>query len=111
MKTSIIVKLQVEGVHCWPDCDIEEVSFLKQPHRHIFHIACKKEVRHDDRDIEIIQFKHRIHDYLRAKYSNGNMCEFGAMSCEMLARELMQFFGLCYCSVLEDNENGAEIVA
>ena len=32
------------------------------------------------------------------------------MSCEMIARELAEVFDLFYCSVLEDNENGAEVI-
>ena len=34
---------------------------------------------------------------------------FGDMSCEMIAKELLKVFELNYCSVLEDNENGAEV--
>ena len=34
---------------------------------------------------------------------------FKSMSCEMIARELYEGFDLEYCSVFEDNENGAEI--
>ena len=39
--------------------------------------------------------------------SMGNL---ESMSCEMLASELLQTFKLSYCSVLEDNENGAEVL-
>ena len=35
--------------------------------------------------------------------------QFESRSCEMLARELMDNFNLKYCSVFEDNENGAEV--
>jgi hypothetical protein len=105
MITLIVVKLQIEGLHHWPNCDIEEVSFLKNPHRHIFHITCKKEVTHDDRDIEIIMFKRKIHNYIVDKWKG----DFGSMSCEMIASDLLKEFGLFYCKVLEDNENGAEV--
>lgn len=106
--TSIIVNLQLEGVHQWSACPIEEVSFLRYPHRHVFHICCKKPVGHDDRDIEIIQLKHRIQEYLAFACPDGQL---GEKSCEMLARELATRFGLSYCSVLEDGENGAEYAA
>lgn len=107
MITNIIINLQIEGIHNWENCDISEVSFLKYPHRHIFYITCKKEVYHDDRDIEIIMFKRDIENYLKTTY--GNICIFGSKSCEMIAKELLTTFSLNYCSVLEDNENGAEI--
>lgn len=103
--TNIIVKLQYIGIHCWKDCPLEEVKYLRDPHRHTFYITCKKEVNHDDRDIEIIMFKDKILAWLDQTY-NGN---FGTMSCEMIARALMNEFELNYCMVLEDNENGAEI--
>ena len=49
MKTNVIVKLQVDGIHCWPDAEevFPEVGFLSDPHRHMFHITCKKRVNQD----------------------------------------------------------------
>ena len=46
MKTSIIVKLQVEGTHNWPTASDFEPSmkYLEYQHRHMFHIVGKKEV-------------------------------------------------------------------
>lgn len=115
-QTNIIVKLQVEGFHNWPNAKevFPDVAFLSDRHRHIFHITCKKEVHHDDRDVEIIRFKREILNYLYSKYQSSTLgwhvyLELGAMSCEMLAKELFNKFNLEYCSVLEDNENGAEI--
>lgn len=109
MKTNVVVTLQIEGTHKWGKCNIEEVMFLSQEHRHIFYITCKKGVSHDDRDIEIICLKRGITEYLHRAY--GKVCRFGNMSCEMIARELTEKFSLCYCAVMEDNENGAEVVA
>tara|TARA_R100000805_G_C3589111_1_gene91365 strand:+ start:82 stop:405 length:324 start_codon:yes stop_codon:yes gene_type:complete len=106
MKSNIIVNLQYEAIHYWPNCNIKEVEFLKHPHRHIFHICCKKEVTHNDRDIEIIKLKREILFYLNEEYQ-GN---FVSRSCEMIAEELMIIFKLNYCRVLEDNENGAEVI-
>jgi hypothetical protein len=106
MKTNIIVNLQFEGVHCWPDCNIPEVYFLKSPHRHIFHIQAKKQVQHDDRDIEFIRLKRQIQAYLKHTYPDG---ELGSNSCESIAKDILEGFELDYCSVLEDGENGAEV--
>ena len=113
MKTNVIVKFQVEGLHCWPNAAkvFPEVAFLSDLHRHIFHITCKKKVNHDDRDVEFIIFKRDILEYLRGEYFDEDVrChQFNSKSCEMLARELYEEFNLEYCSVFEDNENGAEI--
>lgn len=111
LKTNIIINTQVEGIHNWPGCDIKEVEFLKFPHRHIFHICCKKEVKHDDRDVEIINLKRQINQVLSQVYGSAEtgVLMFGSKSCEMLARELLLTFELEYCSFLEDGENGAEV--
>ena len=50
-------------------------------------------------------------EYLETKYYNSDARthEFGAKSCEMLAKEILKEFDCVYVSVFEDNENGAEI--
>lgn len=110
-QTNIIINTQVEGVHHWPACDIKEVEFLKHPHRHIFHICAKKEVSHDDRDIEIIELKRKINEFLYNNWfqPSENTHQFLSMSCEEIAKSIFNQFKLDYCSVLEDGENGAEI--
>ena len=106
MKTSIIINFSIEGVHSWPSCPLAEVQFLKNEHRHLFYIRCEKAVDHSDRAIEIIKFKREVQEYLWKKYG-FHCCYFGALSCEMIAEELVKQFNLSRCSVLEDNENGA----
>lgn len=108
-KRKIIVKLEVEGIHQWAECPIKAVEFLRNPHRHIFHITCKKEVIGNDRDIEIIMFKRSILSYLHAMHGQGDIVNFGNMSCEAIAEELCYKFNLSSCKVLEDNENGAKV--
>lgn len=112
-KTNIIVRFQIEGFHNWPAAKklLPKVAFLSDRHRHVFYVECKKAVSHSDRDVEIILFKREVTQYLFKKYAKAgapHVCEFGAMSCEMIAEELLKKFQLEYCSVLEDNENGAE---
>jgi len=104
MKRQIIVKLQVEGLHKWAGCPIEDVSFLRDRHRHMFHIEVRKTVTHNDRDIEIIMLKREIINYL-----GKQPIEFGNQSCEMIAEDILTRFNCTYVSVLEDNENGAII--
>lgn len=101
---NIIVQLQISGCHRWPDCNIKEVEYLKNKHRHVFHVEAKKRVFDNNREIEIISFKEEIKAYLESK--NG---DFGSLSCEMIAEDLLKRFGLSYVKVLEDNENGAEV--
>lgn len=113
MRKTVIVTLQIEGLHCWKDCPIEEVSFLREPHRHIFHIRCERTVAHLDRDVEIICLKRDIEEWFFKQYyvPQLRIHNFGTKSCEMLALELVSEFKLLTCQVLEDNENGASIDA
>ena len=115
MKTLIVVRFQIEGLHNWPSARtmVPEMGFLSDLHRHMFHIEAKKKVMHDDRDIEIIMFKRELEDYFKRNYFDKalNLCNFGPRSCETLAKDLMEAYALDYCQVLEDGENGAEIWA
>ena len=119
-RTEVYCTVQIEATHNWPDCPFDEVDYLRVPHRHVFHIKAYAPVTHSDRDVEFIMLKHKIRDYLVNKYGvfetiptvKGTStyythCVFGAMSCEMLAEELIGRFHLTCCEVSEDNENGA----
>lgn len=107
--SQVFCTLQIEGIHHWPGCPFDEVAHLRDLHRHMFHIKAYKAVNHDDRDTEFILLKHEIQQHLRRNYYKTHLkcCLFGAMSCEMIARELIDAFGLTRCEVSEDNENGA----
>lgn len=109
MNTLVVATLQVEGTHRWEDCPFDEVGYLRDAHRHMFHIKVVKEVTHDDRDVEIIKLKRQVKGYLEVKYHIPPyfLCDFGCMSCEMIAKELVERFDLESCEVLEDGENGA----
>jgi len=123
IKTEVYCTLQLEGFHNWENCPIDEVDFLRSPHRHMFHFKCWKDVTHDDRDIEFIMMKRRVQAYLRNRFGKTikvvcgaithnveldyNMLVFNSMSCEMIARDLIDAFNLSKCEVSEDGENGA----
>lgn len=110
MITTIIVKLQYEALHNWPEVaniltETPEIHFLQYPHRHIFYITLEKQVTHSDRDVEIILFKRAVLKYLEEKYIG----HLGAMSCEMLAQDLLEQYECSMVEVLEDNENGGRV--
>ena len=109
---SVWVKFQKEGIHKYPaaltDPRLESVSFLGNPHRHIFHFYVEIEVFHDDRDIEFIMFKRE----LESLYVSGVM-DIDHKSCEMLSDDLAEYILEKYpnrqlsISVSEDDENGS----
>lgn len=109
MKTEIIVKLTFEGVHCWKDCNLKNVEFIKNPHWHLFYLTAKKPVEHNDRQIEIIDFRNKIKEFIWNLNNNQNKeyVELGNLSCENICSIIQEKFDLSYIEILEDNLNGA----
>lgn len=62
-----------------------------------------------DRQIEFIDFKHNVLEYISNKWKDMDMCDFKGMSCEMIAKDLLENFHAKKVRVMEDNENGAEV--
>lgn len=115
----IWVTFRKEGIHCYPAAatdpllatgDEYDVSFLGNPHRHIFHFRVWIDVVHNDRDIEFIQFKR----WLENLYREGTI-QLDYKSCEMMADDLYLEIAVRYpersvwIEVSEDGENGALI--
>ena len=117
----IWVTFQREGIHCYPAAATDpalntageyDVSFLANPHRHIFHFRVSIDVFHSDRDIEFIQFKR----WLESLYNGSNtVLELDWKSCEMIADDLYIQIASRYpdravwIDVSEDGENGCSI--
>jgi hypothetical protein len=106
MKKFIEVKVDVQGLHQWVDCNLPHVEYLKYLHRHTFQVLARAEVNHGDRDIEFIDFKHQLKQYIAKRWYDPayGCCNFGPMSCEMIAEDILNQFGLCRVSVSEDGE-------
>ncbi len=115
MKKSVWCYLQIDGIHSWDNIPtsqvLEDVQFLKYPHRHMFGFKCYEYVTHNDRDTEFIHRKRDVLDFLQNKYydSKQRCFVFGSRSCEMLAEELLERFDFYKVEVSEDNENGGII--
>jgi hypothetical protein len=116
MKKRIFVTFQVPGFHHWPGAP-EKHAFLRNPHRHVFHVRVDVIVTDSDREIEFIEFKSTaLHTFadLRDGAIYGRHFDFGARSCEMLAEQLLK--RLCVADyqvtsveVSEDGENGSRV--
>ena len=113
MRKYIEVRVDVEGIHNWPDCNLPHVDYLKHLHRHTFIIQARMEVIDSNREIEFIDLKHKIKQYVGKRWFDPayGCCNFGSMSCEHIATDLLDVFGLCRCSVSEDNEFWGIIIA
>lgn len=101
--TRIFIRTRFEGFHHWPDAP-QEVAFLRDLHRHEFHVRVWTQVDHEDRAIEFILFK-RIVD--RTIQSLQSTRDTKTWSCEMWAREIGALSAAEAVEVSEDGENGA----
>ena len=120
-KKMIWVTFRKEGIHKYPAAatdpnlatgDEYDVSFLANPHRHIFHFRVWLSVTHNDRDVEFIQFKR----WLEKLYSsNESVLSLDYKSCEMMSDDLHTQISQKYpdrevwIEVSEDGENGSLI--
>jgi hypothetical protein len=115
----IWITFRKEGLHRYPAAatdpalatgDEYDVSFLANPHRHIFHFRVWIDVFHNDRDIEFIQFKR----WLENLY-NRDILALDFKSCEMIADDLYiqiadRYPGRAvWIEIAEDGENGCMI--
>jgi hypothetical protein len=117
----IWITFKKEGIHKYPAAGTDpnlctageyDVSFLANPHRHIFHFRVWIDVFHNDRDIEFIQFKR----WCESLYSgHSSVLELDWKSCEMIADDLYTQIAARYperavwIEVAEDGENGCLI--
>lgn len=101
MAVIVWVTDQFEGYHRWAAAP-EEVDFLKEWHRHLFHVKMGVRVTGLDREVEFFMLK-RLLDKKLGKYRNE---KFEA-SCEMIATDLLDHFNAEFVEVSEDGENGA----
>ena len=104
MKTTIWITTQFEGFHRWKDAP-DSVSYLRDYHRHIFHVKLGKVVKHDNREIEFITLKNSVDAYIAGIYKGKKFED----SCEQIATKLLSYIDGDYCEVSEDGENGARI--
>ena len=107
----IFVTTQFEGLHRWKDAPAE-VAFLREYHRHMFHVRFEVEVTEEDREIEFILLKRELNDLIRVLFGGAELDD----SCETIARRILDFMTreyhscagrACVCEVCEDGENGA----
>lgn len=108
VRSEVWVSFQFEGFHCWPDAP-DVVGFLRDRHRHMFHVKAWKRVAHDDRDVEFILLRRQLVGAVARKLEtfDGDGEATRNWSCEHWARWLIDGYALTRCEVSEDGENGA----
>lgn len=109
--TSIVVRTRFEGIHRWQSAP-DEVAFLRDFHRHEFHVELEMEVHHEDRELEFILVKRALDRFI----DESGLKDPSPRSCETIAKRIIswakQTYGLgrnISCGVFEDGENGARV--
>ena len=105
-EAEIVVRFCAEGWHRWPEAPASR-AYLATYHRHLFHVEVRLPVLHDEREVEF----HDLLDAVRSDFGSG---DFGAASCEAMARTLAQktarrYGRACTVAVFEDGEVGASV--
>jgi hypothetical protein len=106
----VFATFEVEGFHYWPDAP-DELMYLRDVHRHMFHVSVNVAVKHNNREIEIITLRRTA---IKAFENLGRARDgyfYGSASCEMLAEGLGNLLisngiPVTVVTVSEDGENG-----
>ncbi len=102
-RIKVFVTTRVVAFHKWPGAP-DDCAYLRDLHRHVFHVRGEMPVSHHDRDIEFIglklQTKAAIEDALATRQTD-------TWSCEHWCHFLINAIGFSKVEVSEDGENGA----
>lgn len=109
----ITVSDRFEGFHRWPKAP-DEVGFLRNSHRHLFHVRVTIEVKGDDRELEFFLVKKFLNEEPLETLRHRTTFKMGSsLSCEMMAEFLAKALAVRYgenrtiqVEVSEDGENG-----
>ena len=117
----IVATAQAEGLHHWPGAPVGE-EYLRQPHRHLFTVTVRMQVRHGDREVEINAFARWLHGQILPSLAttvgdgDGGPPDFGTQSCEQLAERITAEIRARHgddrwieCEVLEDGILGGGV--
>ena len=99
-KLYIAVKSSFVGFHRWVNAP-EWVSYLRNYHRHVFHVKLKIAVSHGNRAIEFFTLQGELEGFLDEHYRQMQFEE----SCEMIAEKILNHFKAEEVIVSEDGEN------
>ena len=78
-----------QGIHNWPECPFEEVSFLKFPHRHKITVTVKIETT-KDRQIEFFMLKDNVDDIIDKLFGKKRTKILGRKSMEEISTKILE---------------------
>ncbi len=104
---SIFVTSAFSARHQYPNAP-DEVAYLRNDHRHLFHVRVEMQVDHDDRDLEFMIVKAELDKFL----SDYEGMFLGSVSCEQMGQNIVIALDARWprrvreVIVAEDGENG-----
>lgn len=115
VNVTVWARVALPGLHRWPNAP-EHRAYLRNRHRHLFHVLAAVQVRHHDRDVEFHDLGDMIRSWWRSAGAHPvtSVRECGEKSCEHLARELWSHLdqhklAVARVEVSEDGECGATL--
>lgn len=100
---SLTITTTFVAFHKWPKAP-KEVAFLRNLHRHVFHVRAVFPVTASDRELEFFILKNKLNEYINRTWQNTE----SSSSCEMMgAAFLTAFPEMSLVHITEDGENGA----
>lgn len=113
-QTSIVYSFTAEGWHRWASAPLR-CDYLRARHHHYFTFQITVEVKHGDRELEIIEAAREGRELMQRLFDEG---VFELSSCEHIAETALQLIPLeedgsprdCEIVVLEDGLQGAKLV-
>lgn len=132
------MKYTFRGVHCWKECPLENVQFLRDEHHHEFEVILEMSVNDSDREFEFIKTQQLLQSIIHNLYPNYNenkntdiylaaiktifpdntyipyTAYLGSRSCQMIAEEIIDCFKkVCpnniTISISEDGHYGGKV--
>lgn len=114
MEKFIGVKTSFVGLHRWKDAPEDKViKFLRDLHRHQFHIQLLFAVTHEDRQLEFFETELYVREIVNLLYGRDEIKNLGNRSCETIGMDLYEHMtdpyrkSLQSIKVMEDEENFA----
>lgn len=91
LDSTITARFTLAGLHHWPGAH-DARAYLRDLHRHLFHVQLTAGVTHDERDIEWHDLTELAEKRFRgmADSFHDGLLNYGARSCETLARQLFE---------------------
>jgi 6-pyruvoyl-tetrahydropterin synthase len=114
LRQFVVVKTEFQATHNWPTCNIEEVEFLKNEHRHRIFVTVKVETT-GDREVEFFVLKGVVDQLIDDAYGFDKLKRMGSSSMETISHRLLSElrqlgYNAVEVSAFEDDEVGSVVM-